>query len=798
MLISLDWLGEWVGPVGPTTALAERLTMAGLEVEEVAQAGPPLEGVVVARVVDVRRHPNAERLSLCTVDDGGERREVVCGAPNVAPGLLVPYARVGSRLPGGREIGAAEIRGITSAGMLCSAKELELSDDGAGLLVLDDGAPIGEPLARYLGLDDTVFDINITPNRGDCFSVLGIAREVAALLDLPPPGARRGEGAAGGDRPVGSLDARFPVTLSAGPACSRFAGRVVHLERRVARSPMWLRERLRRAGVRAIHPVVDVTNYVMLELGQPLHAYDLTKLDRAIDVRFARAGEKLVLLDGREVDLDPDMLVIADGSGPVGLAGIMGGESTAVEPETSQIFLESAFFAPSTIAGRARRLGLHTEASQRFERGVDPEGQARAIERATELLAEICGVRAGPLVVTERTEDVPRRSPVPLRRQRLTALLGLPLDDGEVEQALRRLQMGVTPQDDGWLVVPPAFRFDIAIEEDLVEEVGRVVGYDRIPQTPARVEEAPASAGESRVLLDRQIDLLVARGYHEIITYGFVDPELDALVTPGAPQVEVANPISADLAVMRQSLWPGLLLAARQNLHRQQTRLKLLETGTEFSLRGGEVHERQAIAGVAVGERRAEHWDEAAQEVDFYDVKGDVEALLALTGRAEEFRFEPAEHPALAPGRTARVSAGGLTVGWIGVLHPQIEKRLELRRPAVLFTLDLDAASAARKPASKPYSRFPFVRRDLAVVVDEQVPAERLVEVAREAGGSLVQRVVVFDVYRGPGVDSGRKSIALGLILQDTYRTLTDADADDTVRSVTQRLARELGARIRT
>ncbi|HEX6998795.1 MAG TPA: phenylalanine--tRNA ligase subunit beta [Gammaproteobacteria bacterium] len=795
MLISLDWLGEWVDAGGPTAALAERLTMAGLEVEEVVKAGPPLEGVVVARVVDVRRHPNAERLSLCTVDDGGEPREVVCGAPNAAPGLLVPYARVGARLPGGREIGAAEIRGVTSAGMLCSAKELELSDDGAGLLVLGDDAPPGEPLARYLGLDDTVLDVNITPNRGDCFSVLGIAREVAALLNLPPPASRRG---AAGDRLVEPLDARFPVTLGAGPACPRFAGRVVHLERRVARSPMWLRERLRRAGVRAIHPVVDVTNYVMLELGQPLHAYDLTKLAGGIDVRFARAGERLVLLDGRDVSLEPDMLVIADGSGPVGLAGIMGGASTAVEAETSQIFLESAFFAPSAIAGRARRLGLHTEASLRFERGVDPEGQAPAIERATELLAAICGARVGPLVVTERTADLPRREPVTLRRQRLTALLGMPLEDGEVEEALRRLQMRVTPRDEGWLVVPPSFRFDVAIEEDLVEEVGRVVGYDRIPQTPALVEEAPASAGESRVALDRQIDLLAARGYHEVITYGFVDPELDALVTPESPQVEVANPISADLAVMRQSLWPGLLLAARQNLHRQQTRLKLMEAGTVFALRGERVHERQAIAGVAAGERRAEHWDGAAEEVDFYDVKGDVEALLALTGRAEEFRFEPAQHPALTPGRTARITAGGETAGWLGVLHPQIQKRLDLRRPAVLFTLDLDAAGAARKPASRPYSRFPFVRRDLAVVVDEQVPAERLVQIALDAGGRLVQRVVVFDVYRGPGVDSGRKSVALGLILQDAYRTLTDADADDTVRSVTQRLARELGARIRT
>jgi phenylalanyl-tRNA synthetase beta chain len=792
MRINIDWLRDWVDLDGDAAAIAADLTTAGLEVESVERAGPDLDGVVVARVETVARHPNADRLSVCSVDDGTERLQVVCGAANVAAGIKAPFARVGARLPGGKAIGAAELRGVKSHGMLCSAKELELPDNADGLLLLDAEAPVGAPLVDYLRLDDVVLEVNVTPNRGDCFSVLGLARELAARRDLPL--ARREP-----LRPVPTaLSERFLVELEAAEHCPRFAGRVIRGIRTGLESPLWLRERLRRAGLRAIHPVVDVTNYVMLELGQPLHAYDLDKLSGKIEVRLAKAAEPMVLLDGKAVELHDDVLVIADERGAIGLAGIMGGQSTAVSATSTSIFLESAFFTPAAIAGRARRYGLHTDASLRFERGVDPTQQARAVERATELLLAISGGEAGPISVTEQPAALPKRLAIQLRRERVGSVLGLNVPDSRIGRVLERLEMRVERDADGWRVTPPAFRFDMTIEEDLIEEIGRMVGYDQIPSTPGVVRELLGRSPETVVSPERAVDRLAARGYAEVITYSFVDAALEETINPGAQPVTLANPIASDMAVLRGSLWPGLLNAARQNLAHQRGRFKLFELGPQFEAEGPGVRQTAVLAGLAMGSRAPEHWDGAGPEVDFYDVKGDIEALLQLTGAAEEFRFETATHPALSPGRTARIVRNAVPVGWLGALHPDVQGRLDLKRNAVVFALQVAATFAASVPASRGYSKFPSIRRDLAIVVEANVSAATVVDCARAAAGELLQHVIVFDVYRGSGVDSSRKSIGLGLILQDDSRTLTDADADRTMHSVTLRLERELGATIRT
>jgi phenylalanyl-tRNA synthetase beta chain len=536
----------------------------------------------------------------------------------------------------------------------------------------------------------------------------------------------------------------------------------------------------------------------MLELGQPLHAYDLGKLEGGIEVRFARANESITLLDGRTVALADDMLVIADGRGPVGLAGVMGGQSTAVSDSTDSVFLESAFFAPAAIAGRPRRLGLHTDASLRFERGVDPTGQGRAIERATELLLAICGGRAGPLEQVERSSDVPQRPVVALARERLRSVLGLEVPNGQVTAIFKRLEMEIDEVHDGWRVTPPAFRFDIAIEEDLIEEVGRMVGYDLIPATPGQAVERLGRFSERAVDAERVADVLVSRGYAEAITYSFIDPALEALVNPGAATVELANPIASDMAVLRRSLWPGLIGAARLNVSHQRHRVKLFEIGPQFTAADEGVGETTVIAGLALGSRSPEHWDGPGGDLDYYDAKGDLEAVLRLTGSVAEFRFESGSHPALSSGRTARILRGERPIGWLGALHPDLQKRIDKKRSAVVFALQLDGLSPATVATFRHYSRFPSIRRDLAIVVDDAVSSDALTKAARAAAGDILQNVVVFDVYRGKGVDSRRKSVGLGLILQDASRTLTDEDADQNLRSVMLRLEHEFGATIRT
>ncbi len=791
MRVNLEWLREWVSIDLEPAELAERLTVAGLEVSSVEAAAPDFEGPVVAEITGVKPHPDADRLVVCEVDDGRKQHVVVCGAPNATSGLRAPFAPVGAQLPGGVKIGRAKLRGVTSDGMLCSGQDLGLSEESEGLLELAEDAPLGESIRDHLRLDDAILDIELTPNRGDCFSVVGIAREVAATqgLELEPPA----------NVPVkAQSSATFNVTLEAEAGCPRFVGRLIRGISITAISPVWLAERLRRAGLRAIHPVVDVTNYVMLELGQPLHSYDERKLDTGIVVRLARKREKLKLLDDREISLDPDVMVIADSSGAIGLAGIMGGNSTAVDAQTQDIFLEAAYFSPPAMAGRARRLGLQTDAATRFERGVDPENQARAIERATALLVEIVGGEPGPIVETKLSDHLAANEPILLRHDRLQAILGLDVDTESVEHILKILAMDVTQHKGGWRVTPPGFRFDLRVEEDLFEEVARMIGYDNIPVTPELSAGHLGTATESRVTEDRLADLLAARGYSEIISYSFVDEELENAINPGTAMAKLANPISKDLSVMRRSLWPGLLKTATQNLSRQQNRMRLFEMGAQFSVVANKIVETHVLAGLVAGSRWPEHWDFDATAADFFDVKADIEAIFQLTGRLDELQFSPAEHPALRPGQTARLRLAGEHIGWLGALHPVLEHRLELRTNVILFALRLEETLQSALPNFRAYSKFPSVRRDIAVVVDENISVDRIIESVRENAGDMLQNVMIFDVYRGKGIDSSLKSVALGLILQDTSRTLTDADADHTVSSVTEHLGRALGATIRT
>ena len=792
MKVPISWLQEWVAVPWPAAELGSRLTMAGFELENLEPAAPALTNVVVAQIVDASQHPQADKLRVCQVSTGtGPALQIVCGASNARAGLRTALAKVGAELPGGLRIGAAKLRGVESRGMLCSSKELGLGDTNPGIIELPDDAPLGVSLREYLQLDDSTLELNVTANRGDAMSIIGIAREVAALSDAPVRGPM--------DAPVKQVLAdRQPVRLEAAAACPKFVGRVIRGIDNTRPTPVWLRERLRRAGVRAISPAVDVTNYVLLELGQPLHAYDLATLTGGIVARLARPGESLQLLDGREVSLDADMLVIADGTGAVGAAGIMGGERTAVSATTRDVFLEGAWFAPDSIRGRARRLGLHTDASQRFERGVDPSGQARAVERATALLLDIAGGSPGPLVITQAPAGVPVRTPVALRRERLTRLLGIAVPDGQVSSIFQNLQMRVAAAGEGWSVTPPPHRFDITIEEDLIEEVARIMGFDAIPERAAKRQQIflslPEAVSAERALLES----LIARGYHEIITFAFVDPALQAQLFPHTETLALANAIASDLSVMRVSLWPGLVRTALENQRRQQERVRLFSHGARFVVTDGTVSEVDSIAGIALGRRLPEQWgsSESREPHDFFDSKADLQALLVGTGAAGEFSFEAASLSCLHPGRSARVLRAGQAAGWIGELHPRLVRELGFTQAPVLFELDV-VALRVNLPQGQEISRFPQVRRDLAVVVPEKVSFSALRERVVLSGSSSLRNVRLFDVYRGAGIEEGRKSIALGLIFQEISRTLTDDEVDRAVAAVVADLRENLDARIR-
>jgi phenylalanyl-tRNA synthetase beta chain len=770
-----------VDPGWSVDEIAARLTMAGLEIESNDPAAPPFSGVVIADVVECARHPGADKLSVCTVSDGRESRRIVCGAPNVRAGLKVALATVGARLPGDVLIKRAKLRGVESAGMLCSSRELGLGDEHDGILEIESEAPAGSDLREALQLDDRILGVNLTPNRGDCLSVLGIARELAAASGAPlrPPA----------DAPVAAtVDDLLDVRLLAPEACPVFAGRVLRGVDSTARTPYWMQDRLRRAGLRSISPVVDVTNYVMLELGQPMHAYDLRRLNGGIDVRFARAGEALTLLDGRELPLGTDMLVIADADGPVGLAGIMGGEKSGVAGDTTDVFLEAAWFAPAAISGRARRVGLQTDASQRFERGVDPALASRALERASSLLVDICGARCGPAVATRAADHARGVTVVTLHKEHASRLLGLPVEPQETTALLSRLGMSLEDRGDHWDVTAPSYRFDIGIAQDLVEEIARLKGYDSVPPMDASSPARPGPASEASVSRERIALALVDRGYQEAITYSFVDPARQRLLFPERQSLPLANPIASDLAEMRVSLWPGLLAGLLENQRRQQERVRLFELGNVFDVSGNELRERFVVAGLAYGKAHPEQWGMASFALDFYDAKADVEGLLGLAGPLGEFVFEAGGPECLHPGRAATILRGGRPIGVIGELHPEISKRLEMKRSPFLFEIDVVDGFRTEPPKYSEISRFPAVRRDLAVVVDESVLLDLLKESVTVAAAGLLRELRIFDVYRGTGVETGRKSIALGLILQDASRTLTDTDADRVVAAVVMRL----------
>lgn len=790
MKIPYNWLAEFIELPADAEAVAERLSLSGLEVAGVTPALPGLEAFVVGEIRAVESHPDADKLTVCQVDAGeGESRQIVCGAPNAREGMKAAVILPGSSLPDGTAIREARLRGVPSAGMLCSARELGLGDDHSGLLELAATAEPGSPVADALGGNEPVIEIEITPNRGDALSVLGVARDLAAVLDTPLKDRE--------PEPVpAQSDEQFPVSLEAPDDCPVFAGRVIRGINPAAKSPLWLRERLRRCGIRPVSPVVDVTQYVMLELGQPMHAYDLAALKGGITARRGRRGERVSLLDGTDRELDEDVLVIADHDRVLGLAGIMGGGESGVRDETTDIFLESAFFRPGVIQGRSRSFGLNTDASYRFERGVDPAGQARAVERATRLILDIAGGKPGPVTEARDDSGLPERVEITLTRRKLDGLLGIQVPDKDVVGILERLQMPPRSVDGGWRVRAPSHRFDIAIPEDLVEEVGRIYGYDRIPakQYPANRPMSPVP--EARVPLSRLKLALVERGYFEAVTYSFIAEDLQRRMA-GAPGPALGNPITADMTHMRASLWPGLIQALQYNLNRQQGRARLFESGLRFIEQGNEIIQENVISGIVSGPRLPEQWGGGSEPAGFADLKNDIEALLAPANRVSALQAEAAPHPALHPGQAARLSLGDAVLGWMGTVHPEIARECEISPDTRLFELRLEPLQEAAVPRLEPVSRYPAVRRDLAVVVPESVTAAQLQDSVRAAAGADLRETVIFDVYRGQGLKSGTKSLAIGLILQKISRTLKDGEVETVVGRVVEALKTKCAARLR-
>ncbi len=784
MKFSENWLRTFVNPPLTTTQLLDAIAMGGLDVEHVEPAALPFERVVAGEVVKVGRHPTADRLSVCEVNVGDRLLSIVCGAPNVAVGAKVPTALAGAQLPG-LEIKVAAVRGVESQGMLCSARELGLAEEAAGLLLLPPDTLPGVDVREVLELDDQLITLKPTPNRGDCLSIAGIAREVAAVtgaaLMLSDIKAVR----------VTSTD-RLSVTLEAPQACPRYCGRLVRGVNARAATPEWMTRRLDRSGIRSISALVDITNYVMLELGQPLHAFDAGKLAGGIRVRHAKAGDKLTLLNGTEPALDPSFLVIADERQPVALAGVMGGLESSVSDATRDVFIESAFFAPEVIAGKSRALGFASDSAYRFERGVDFAGTASALERATQLVLEICGGTPGP--VTEARATLPAREPVRLRLARAERLLGVRLDGAQVSDILRRLRFEFTAAGGEFRVTPPSFRFDIAIEEDLVEELARVHGYDRIPATLPVARVTPLPAPETTRGASAIRSLLAARDYQEIVSYSFVDESWERDLAGNSAPVALANPIASHMGVMRSTLAGSLLGCLVRNLSHQQARVRLFELGRCFMISAsGDFHQPVRLGGIAYGDAVEEQWGMESRRLDFFDVKGDVEALLAP--RVAEFR--PVEHPALHPGKSAQIMLEGRSAGWIGEVHPRCQQKYDLVLPPVLFELEYDVINERPLPAFKEISKFPTVRRDISAEFDEAVTYEVVLADLRAKMPAIVTEISLFDIYRGSGVEKGRKSLAFRVLLQDTQKTLTEAEVESAVEELRQVLQRRFNAKLR-
>ncbi|QCR36312.1 phenylalanine--tRNA ligase subunit beta [Nissabacter sp. SGAir0207] len=794
MKFSELWLREWVNPAISSNELAEQITMAGLEVDDVEPVAGAFHGVVVGEVVECGQHPNADKLRVTKVNVGGERLlDIVCGAPNCRQGLKVAVATVGAVLPGDFKIKAAKLRGEPSEGMLCSFSELGISDDHNGIIELPEDAPIGTDIREFLKLDDNTIEISVTPNRADCLSIIGVARDVAVNNQLPLNAPEIAPVAA-------TIADTLPIKVEATEACPRYLGRVVKGINVKAATPLWMKEKLRRCGIRSIDPVVDVTNYVLLELGQPMHAFDLNRIEGGIVVRMAQPDETLVLLDGNEVKLRDDTLVIADHQKALAMGGIFGGEHSGVNEETQDVLLECAYFDPLAITGRARRYGLHTDASHRYERGVDPALQPKALERATALLLAICGGEAGPVIDATHEATLPQPATITLRREKLARLIGIEIADEQVSDILTRLGCTVTATENGWQAVAPSWRFDMQIEEDLVEEVARVYGYNNIPDVPVRANLEMTKHREADLPLKRVKTLLVDRGYQEAITYSFVDPKVQALLHPGEASLVLPSPISVEMSAMRLSLWTGLLSAVVYNQNRQQGRVRLFESGLRFVPdQAADLGIRQdlMLAGVIAGNRYEEHWDLARQPVDFYDLKGDVEAILELTGKAADIQFRAAANPALHPGQSAGIYLHGEHIGFIGVVHPELERKLDLNSRTVVFEILWNKAADRVVPDASEISRFPANRRDIAVVVAENVPADDILAECKKVGANQVVGVNLFDVYRGKGVADGFKSLAISLVLQDTARTLEEEEIAATVAKCVEALKQRFQASLR-
>lgn len=792
MKFSEQWLRGWVNPQVSRDELVARLSMAGLEVDSVTPAAGQFSGIVVGEILATEQHPDADKLRVCQVSNGAETFQVVCGAPNARPGIKIPFAMIGAELPGDFKIKKAKLRGVESFGMLCSAAELQISEENDGLLELAADAPVGQDIRQYLNLDDASIEIGLTPNRGDCLSLAGLARDVSALYDVPVT------------RPVvpavpAAHDEVRSVEVSAPAACPRYLGRVIRNVDLSKPTPLWMVERLRRSDVRSIDAAVDITNYVMLELGQPMHAFDLAEINGGIRVRMAEEGEKLVLLDGQEVALRADTLVIADHTRALAIAGVMGGEHSGVNTEkTRDLFLESAFFEPISVAGKARSYGLHTDASHRYERGVDSQLAREAMERATALLLEIVGGEAGPIVEAVSQQHLPNIAPITLRDERITQMLGLQMDAAQVEQLLNALELTTSANGAGqWTVTVPSHRFDISLEVDLIEELARLYGYNNLPVRYPQARLAPQGKPETRGELPNLRRLLVARGYQEAITYSFIDPKLFELFTPGVEPLVLANPISNDMAAMRASLWPGLVKAMQHNLNRQQDRVRLFESGLRFVGQLGDLKQQPMIAGVVTGSRLPEGWANGRDSIDFFDVKADVEALLGYSGALSDFSFVAGKHPALHPGQTARIERDGKEVGYLGAIHPELAKTLGLDRPVYVFELVLGDVVEGRLPKFSELSKFPETRRDLALIAGRDVASSSVLEVIRDNAGEWLTDLRLFDVYQGKGIDPDRKSLAVGLTWQHPSRTLNDDEVNETLQNILTSLEQRLNTTLR-
>ncbi|UJF18073.1 phenylalanine--tRNA ligase subunit beta [Vibrio sp. SS-MA-C1-2] len=805
MKFSESWLREWVNPSVTTDELTHQITMAGLEVDDVLPVGGEFTGVKVGQVVECGQHPDADKLRVTKVDVGAEALlDIVCGASNCRLGIKVAVATVGAVLPGNFKIKKAKLRGQPSHGMLCSFTELGIDVESDGIMELADDAVLGTDFREFLGLNDVTVDVDLTANRADCFSIRGLAREVGVLnrADVTEPSI---------EAAATSIEDTVSIEVKATEACPRYLGRVIKNVNVQATTPLWMQEKLRRCGIRSIDPVVDITNYVLLEQGQPMHAFDLAKIEGGIVVRMAEQGEKLTLLDGNEAELNSDTLVVADHNQALAIAGIFGGEGSGVTSETKDVMLECAFFAPDHIRGRARNYGLHTDSSMRFERGVDFALQANAMERATQLLVEICDGDVAPVVAVESEADLPKANSVALRRTKLDNLLGHHIEDADVVEILERLGLTVETTTEGWTAIAPTWRFDIAIEQDLIEEVGRIYGYNNIPNQYPVAALKMNDHVEADLPLKRVRNLLVDRGFQEAITYSFVEPEQQKLVVPHLEPLVLPNPISADMSAMRLGLVQGLLNTVVHNQKRQQPRVRLFEYGLRFipcdAAENG-MRQEPMLAGVIAGTRSEEHWDIETNTVDFFDLKGDLEAVLELSANEANYSFAAlsaevrAQNPALHPGQSAAivVDAGLDTereVGVIGTVHPELERKFGLNGRTVVFEIEWSAINTKVIPEAVALSKFPANRRDLAMIVDESVQSDVIVRACCDAGGELVTAAKLFDVYQGKGVEEGKKSLAIALTLQAADRTLEDADMTAVIEQVVSTLAAEHNAHLR-